>query len=246
MKNTYTDGIIISNEEIENNIYKIVLDGDFSGEVGQFFMLRGWEGLDPLLPRPISIADMNDDGQLTLLYEVRGRGTHIISKLRQGDKLSLLGPLGSGFNITGQEKNVALVSGGVGIAPLLYLSRKLNCKVDLYCGFRDVSYFTNEFSKYVENIYITTETGTEGHKGFVTDILDTKKYDSIYSCGPIPMMNSLYNITDDINKLQLSMESRMACGIGACLGCTIKTTKGMKRVCKEGPVFSGSEVCFND
>lgn len=245
MKNTYTDGLIISNEEISKNIFKIVLEGDFTGKVGQFFMLRGWDGLDPLLPRPISISDL-DDHKLTLLYEVRGRGTHIISKLKKGDKLSLLGPLGNGFNIDENRKNVALVSGGVGIAPLLYLSRKLKCNVDLYCGFRDVSYYLNEFKDYVNNIYVTTETGSEGHKGFVTEIIDTKKYDSIYSCGPIPMMNSLYNITDDSSKLQLSMESRMACGVGACLGCTIKTTKGVLRVCKEGPIFKGNEVCFND
>lgn len=244
MKDSYKSGEIILNEEVSKKIYKLVLDGEFSGEAGQFYMVKGWDGLDPLLPRPISIADI-DKGKLTLLYEVRGRGTDIISRLKPGDELSLLGPLGKGFDLDSSGK-IALVSGGIGIAPLLYLSKSLNVKVDLYCGFREEAYFIDEFRKNTSNIYISTEKGQHGHKGFITDLVDPDLYNKIYSCGPMAMMESLYKKTKDKSKLELSMENRMACGVGVCLGCTIKTKNSIKRVCKEGPVFKGDEVIFND
>lgn len=239
MKNSYKDGIIISNKEISNNIYEIVLEGDFKGNPGQFYMIRGWNGLDPFLPRPISIADLRK-GYITFLYEVRGRGTHTISKLSKGDTLSILGPLGNGFEI--MEKKIALVSGGVGIAPMLYLAKELNVKPDLYSGFRGDAYYLNEFQQFTENIHVATENGSSGYKGYIVDILDPKNYDLVIACGPIPMMKAVIEKCKGIVPVNISMESRMACGVGACLGCTIETIRGMERVCKEGPVFRGEEV----
>ena len=244
MKDSYRKGIIIHNQEIMEGIFKLVLEGEFEGKPGQFYMLKGWDGLDPFLPRPISIADL-EDGNLTLLYEVRGRGTHIISKLKIGDSLSLLGPLGNGFEELQGDK-VALVSGGVGIAPLLYLSKSLGKRADLFAGYRSGTFFTDELEPYVNEIKVSTEDGSRGHKGYVTELFDPGDYDLVVTCGPTPMMEALVRICKGRTELVLSMESHMACGIGACLGCTIPTVRGMERVCKEGPVFNAKEVILGD
>lgn len=242
MKDSYVDGKITLNENISPNIYKLKLRGNFKGKPGQFYMVKGWNGEDPFLPRPISISNL-EDGELTLLYEVRGRGTHIISDLKPGDKLSLLGPLGQGFELR-DEKKVALVAGGIGIAPLLYLAKELNCKIDLYSGFREDVYYTEEFKDYVEEINISTEDGSRGHKGYITEILKPEEYDLVISCGPEAMMMSVIDVCKGKTDVEISMENRMACGIGACMGCTIETVRGMERVCKEGPVFKAEEVVF--
>ncbi len=244
MKESYKDGIIFSNTEISPNIYELVLEGDFQGSPGQFYMLRGWEGLDPFLPRPISIADINN-GKLKLLYEVRGRGTHIVAKLKKGDKPSLLGHLGNGFNHNIEGK-IALVTGGIGIAPMLYLAKILNSDVDIYSGFRSQAYFLDQIKPYVKSVSISTEDGSTGHQGFITEIFDPSKYEYVFTCGPSPMMEAIIKMCKGIVPVYASLENRMACGIGACLGCTVKTTRGMERVCKEGPVFQGEEVVLND
>ncbi|MDR7856607.1 dihydroorotate dehydrogenase electron transfer subunit [Tissierella sp.] len=244
MAETYKDGIIYSNTEISPNIYEIILEGDFEGKPGQFYMVRGWNGLDPFLPRPISIADL-ENGRIKLLYEVRGKGTHIISKLKKGDKLSILGPLGNGFNIK-EEGKIALITGGVGIAPMLYLAKNLFAEIDIFSGFRSNAYFLDQIRPYVKNTFIATEDGSTGHKGFVTELFDPSKYDVVYTCGPTPMMEVVMKMCKGKVPVYVSMENRMACGIGACLGCTVETTRGMERVCKEGPVFKGEEVVLHD
>ncbi|WP_312907761.1 dihydroorotate dehydrogenase electron transfer subunit [Tissierella praeacuta] len=244
MKDSYKDGIIYSNTEISPNIYEIVLEGEFKGFPGQFYMIRGWNGLDPFLPRPISIADL-DNGKIKFLYEVRGRGTHIISRLKKGDRLSVLGSLGNGFNLEVQGK-IALLSGGIGIAPMLYLAKNLSGEVTIYSGFRNDAYFLDQIKPYVKNIFIATEDGSIGHKGFVTELFDPSKYDLVLTCGPTPMMEVVIKMCEGQVPVYVSMESRMACGIGACLGCTIETIRGMERVCKEGPVFKGEEVVLHD
>lgn len=244
MKDTYKEGIIASNTEISPNIYEVVLEGDFGGKPGQFYMVKGWNGLDPFLARPISIADV-ESRKIKFLYEIKGRGTHIISKLKKGDKLSALGPLGNTFELK-EEGNVALISGGVGIAPMLYLAKNLSAKVDVYSGFRSNAYFSDQIKPYVKNTFIATEDGSTGHKGFVTELFDPSKYDLVYTCGPTPMMEVVIQMCKGIVPVYASMESRMACGIGSCLGCTIETIRGMERVCKEGPIFKGEEVILHD
>lgn len=244
MREGYKDGIIVSNIEVSPKIYEIILKGDFRGNPGQFYMLRGWNSLDPFLPRPISIANLENDN-ITFLYEVRGRGTHIISNLKIGDKLSILGPLGNGFQYD-MDKKVAVVSGGIGIAPMIFLTKSLKQKPDLYAGFRNNVYYLEKLKPYVENVYVSTEDGSKGHKGYIVDILKPDNYDLIIACGPIPMMNAVIKKCIDKVPVHVSMESRMACGIGACLGCTVNTTSGVQRVCKEGPVFMGEEVILDD
>ena len=270
MKPGYRQAIICSNTEIATNIYEMKVtftqndkskchpetdrmsfaDEGFNylGFPGQFYMLKSWE-LDPFLPRPISIANIEDD-MIIFLYEVRGKGTDVFSKLKSGDTLELLGPLGNGFDLEKVANktslcHIAIISGGIGIAPMIYLAKELQGNIDFYCGFRDEVYYIDKIKKYVDNIYITTEDGSIGHKGFVTELFVPEKYDMVLSCGPIPMMKNVVNMVGDKIPVFLSMESRMACGIGACLGCSIETTLGMKRVCKDGPVFSGREVVFD-
>lgn len=240
MKDSYRNAIIYSNIEISPKIYEITIEGDFTGRPGQFYMVKGWSELDPFLPRPISIADM-EEGKIKFLYEVRGRGTHIISKLKKGDSLSVLGPLGNTFELE-EKRKVALISGGIGIAPMLYLARNLSAKVDIYSGFRSTPYFIGKIKDYVENTIISTEDGSYGHKGFVTELFNPEEYDLVYTCGPTPMMNAVIEMCRGKVPVYVSMESRMACGIGACLGCTVETVRGMERVCKEGPVFKGEEL----
>jgi dihydroorotate dehydrogenase electron transfer subunit len=240
LKDSYRDGSIIENTEIAKNIFMIRLQGDFQGIPGQFYMLKGWECNDPFLPRPISIADLRD-GILTMIYEIRGKGTHIISRLKPGDALSLLGPLGNGFPLV-EGKKIAIVSGGIGIAPMLYLARSLGNKAVLYAGFRSEPYLLDSFEEHVSEVHISTDDGSFGHKGFVTGMIDPEAYDMIYSCGPIPMMKALASLCNGKTELIVSLESHMACGIGICLGCTVPTVRGMERVCKEGPVFKAEEV----
>lgn len=240
MKDSYKDGIIYSNTEISPNIYEIILEGDFQGRPGQFYMVKGWDGLDPFLPRPLSISDL-EGGKLKLLYEVRGKGTHIIGKLTKGDKLSLLGPLGNSFELK-EEGKIALITGSIGIAPMLYLAKNLSGEVDIYSGFRNNAYFLNQIRPYINDAFIATEDGSTGHKGLVTELFNPEKYDLVYTCGSIEMMKEVLKICKDKVPVYVSMESRMACGIGACLGCTVETIRGMERVCKEGPVFKGEEL----
>ena len=267
----YRQGIVCSNVEIATNIYEMKVTfiyNDMSkchletdninftyegsnhlGSPGQFYMLKAWD-LDPFLSRPISIANIEED-KLVFLYEVKGKGTEIFSKLRGGDNLELLGPLGNGFNLEKLANNmspshIAIISGGIGIAPMIYLARELEGNIDFYCGFRNEAYYLDVVRDYVDNVYIATEDGSVGHRGFVTELLNPEKYDIVLTCGPKPMMKRVMEIVGDKIPIYISMESRMACGIGACLGCTIETKSGMKRVCKDGPVFSGGEVVFDD
>lgn len=240
MKDSYKDGIIYSNIEISPSIYEITLEGDFQGSPGQFYMVKGWNGLDPFLPRPLSISDL-ESRKLKLLYEVKGRGTHIISELKKGDTLSLLGPLGNTFDLQ-EEGKIALISGGIGIAPMLYLAKNLSGEIDIYSGFRNNAYFLDQIKPYIQNVYIATEDGSTGHKGLVTELFEPEKYDLVYTCGALAMMDEVLKMCEGKVPVYLSMESRMACGIGACLGCTCETTKGMERVCKDGPIFKGEEL----
>ncbi|MEW8973457.1 MAG: dihydroorotate dehydrogenase electron transfer subunit [Tissierellaceae bacterium] len=251
MKKGYSREIVHSNIQVAENIFELKVeinldDGNIEdiGKPGQFYMLRGWEGRDPFLSRPISIADISHN-IVTFLYEVRGKGTHIISKISSGDSLELLGPLGNGFdlNISGR---VGLISGGIGIAPLVYLSRELDNPIDFYCGFRNEVYYMDILRERVDHISISTEDGSQGHRGFITELFDPKKYDIVFTCGPVLMIEKVAEMCRGVVPVYASMESKMACGVGACLGCTIETVDGMMRVCKEGPVFPCEEVIFND
>ncbi|NME96077.1 dihydroorotate dehydrogenase electron transfer subunit [Clostridium cochlearium] len=238
----YKKVYIIDNKKIYENIYKLSISGDFKGKPGQFYMVRSWRK-EPLLSRPISIYSI-DNNTLEFLYAVVGEGTKLLSKLKKGDSINLLGPLGNGFPIENIKGKIAVVSGGIGIAPLYEVVKNLQeCEIDLYAGFREKSYSTEAFKEYVENIYIATESGEEGEKGYITDILEVNKYDMVLCCGPEVMMKKVVKMCKEKKvPIYISMEKHMACGVGACLGCTCKTKDGNKRTCKEGPVFLGDEL----
>lgn len=233
---------IIINECITQNIYKLSVEFSDKIKPGQFFMLKTLND-EFLLPRPISVYD-SEEGSVSFLYRVGGKGTNIISKLDKNDEIQILGPLGNGFDTKYLlNKKVAIVGGGIGIAPLMYLTKKLNKKADVYLGFKDFVYCVDEFEKNCANLWTTTEDGSVGEKGFVTEIIDYSKYDVIVTCGPQIMMDRLMNECENHNiECIVSLEKRMACGIGVCLGCSIETKNGMKRVCKDGPVFNSSEL----
>lgn len=242
MQSKHTKAKILENKEIAQSIFKLKIKGKFEGKPGQFYMLRSWNR-EPLLSRPISIHNI-DGNKIEFLYEIRGKGTEIFSNLEKDDNIELLGPLGNGFDIDNIKGRVAIVTGGIGIAPMYYVAKSLNgCVIDFYAGFRDIAYLIDDINKIANKIYISTDTGSYGYKGFITEIFDSINYDIILCCGPNIMMNKVVKTCLDNNKkIYISKENYMACGIGACLGCTCSTSNGMKTVCKDGPVFSGEEV----
>lgn len=247
----YIKGIILENKEVIKDIYKMVVKASLehckSIKPGQFYMLRG-EYIEPLLPRPISVCEISKD-TITFIYAKIGRGTKEFSKLKKEDSLMLTGPLGNGFNIEEAEGRIGIVAGGIGTAPMLELVKRIRenkvekVEIDIHFGFRDDYYLIDEIKGYVDNIYISTDTGKYGHKGFVTDLLKVSDYKLIYCCGPEPMMNKVVLKARENNvKIYVSTEKHMACGVGACLVCTCKTKEGNKRSCKDGPVFNGEDL----
>ena len=248
----YTKAKILSNIEISTGIYKMVVEDLNKVNAGQFYMLKH-QG-STLLPRPISVCEKQENS-IVFVYAVVGTGTYEFSSLREGESIELIGPLGNGFDVDKKYNKVALVAGGIGIAPMLELSKKLrqkstDIKMDLYAGFRDDIYLTDEIGQYTNEVYISTDTGKHGHKGFVTDLLEVKNYDTVLCCGPEVMMKKVIDMCKENNikscdkpvNVYVSMEKHMACGVGACLVCTCKTKDGNKRTCKDGPVFDGNYV----
>jgi dihydroorotate dehydrogenase electron transfer subunit len=235
---------VFENIEIAKGIFKLTIIGNFKGKPGQFYMLRAWEH-EPLLSRPISINNIDD--KITFLYQPLGEGTKLLAKLKSGDELKLIGPLGNGFPLEAISGKIAVVAGGMGIAPMNFVCKVLEGKqVDLYCGFKDEVYGVDNVEKIVRNVYIATESGSNGYKGFVTEIFKAEKYDVVLCCGPEVMMEKIaITCLQKGVPIYVSMEKHMACGVGACLVCSYKTINGNKRACKDGPVFLGSEVIFD-
>lgn len=246
MQHLYVKRKVIENVQISKDVYCLSVEGEYNVSPGQFFMLRCW-GMEPLLSRPISVHDVDGCG-IHFLYEVRGRGTRILSTLKPGDYIEMLGPSGNGFDIMSLKGRAAVVTGGIGIAPMFYTVKSIdNASVDLYAGFRDDVYITDKFTNYVQNINIATDSGKTGHKGYVTDIFDPEGYSVVLCCGPEVLMKKVARMCIEKNvPVYVSMEAHMACGIGACLTCTCKTLNGNKRTCKDGPVFDGREVMISD
>jgi len=203
-----------------------------------------------LLPRPISICEISDDKTaLRIVYRTVGEGTKEFSQYSEGDDVIVLGPLGNGFP-QGNEKAI-LIGGGIGIPPMLELAKELKCEKTIVVGYRDELFLNEELAKY-GTVVIATEDGSAGTKGNVIDAIKAEgvKGDVIYSCGPIPMLRGIKAYAEENNITAfISMEERMACGVGACLGCVCKSTEkddhskvNNKRVCADGPVFNAKDV----
>lgn len=238
-------GKIRSNKKVDQDFYLMTVEQENDARMGQFYMLRAWDTY-PVLSRPISVFDA--DGQtVSFLYKVIGKGTKMLSELEAGEEIMLDGPHGNGFPELVGKKKIALVGGGVGIAPLFlaaktYKAADPKVQVDIYLGFSGEPILIDEYREVADNV--TVNVG-----GFVTDDIDPCAYDAICTCGPGIMMKVLYEKCQKVGAtapLYVSMENRMACGIGACLVCTCKTSGGNKKVCKDGPVFLGSEVFGNE
>ena len=245
---------VLSNKEISCGIFEIrIKDGQMveTAKAGQFLHIKVCNFEVPLLRRPISICKIDkEEGILILLYQVLGQGTKILSQVRAGAALDVIGPVGNPFPIH-IDARCAVVGGGIGIAPLLQLTSELG-ECDAYLGFRSSSYYKEEFSKYCSNVVLSTEDGSEGHKGYATDLLDVARYQVVYTCGPVPMMKRVAEICKANGvKCYVSVEERMGCGIGACLVCACKTKDKSgemhyKKACLDGPIFDAEEVCFNE
>ena len=245
---------VLRQEAVAADIMRLVVqwqDPSREPYAGQFYMLRAWAAdATPILSRPISVNDFdNQTGALTFLYQLKGEGTHKIAALKAGDTLTVTGPCGNGFDaaaLAAANKRIAVVGGGIGTAPLLLLCKALcraGVRPDLYVGFRDTSYGMENFVPWCHMIHLATDSGNEGHHGLVTDLLDVKNYDIVLTCGPMVMMRGVAKLCAAAGVPCLaSLEKKMACGLGACLGCTCHTKIGPVTVCKDGPVFNAQEV----
>lgn len=218
-------------------------------KAGQFVEVYPDNGVN-LLSRPISICEINkEEGSLRLVFQIVGKGTKLFSELKQNDEIRLLGPCGNGYTL-GEGKSI-LVGGGIGVPPLLETCKQLKGEKIVVLGFRSGSFLLEEFEKLGAKVYIATDDGSVGFKGNVVDLLKAEdiKGDMIYSCGPKIMLKFLSLYAEENNiPCQVSMEERMACGIGACVGCVVQIKDGdswtYKKVCKDGPVFDSKEVCW--
>ena len=234
---------IKSNEQIAKNVYRMQLGGDTAGILpGQFVNIRV-EG--QFLRRPISVCNITD-GILTIIYKVVGVGTEAMSHLPVCTQLDVLTVLGNGYNLTKAGDQPLLVGGGVGVPPMYMLARQLRemgkaVRVILGFNTKDEVFYEEEFRALGCDVTVTTVDGSHGVKGFVTNALDGKQ-SYYYTCGPLPMIKALLQAAGTNG--EVSMEERMGCGFGACMGCTIQTTQGPKRVCKEGPVFPADILQF--
>ena len=234
---------ILTNTPLTSSVYKMTLQGDTSAITapGQFveIALPG-----KFLRRPISVNDWSETS-LTLIYKVVGHGTEQMAALPAGTRLDLLTGLGNGYATSRSGETPVLVGGGVGVPPLYALCKKLleeGKKPRVILGFNQESeiFLAKEFEALGVPTYIATADGSVGTKGFVTDVLKNLPYSYFYSCGPMPMFRAMETVVTTSG--QYSFEERMGCGFGACMGCSIQTKSGAKRVCKDGPVFQREEV----
>lgn len=244
---------ILSINEIAENIFDTVVEsGQIASETkpGQFLHIDCGDGAQNLLRRPISVCNAYDD-KVRFIFEKKGSGTQYLSERKAGDLLDILGPLGNGFNIKKDKKSV-IIGGGIGVFPLYMLAKNLE-KPSVILGFRskDRVCMENEFSNIAETA-VATDDGSYGYNGYAVELLIEKigACDIVYSCGPLAMLKAVKNICERYSiECQLSLEERMGCGIGACLTCTCETLfegkSKNRRVCKDGPVFLGSEVVFD-
>lgn len=224
---------------------------------GNFLEIRVSETTVPFLRRPISIYNLNkDEGTLEFIFQIKGEGTRLLSKKEEGNLIDIIGPLGMGtFKINNYEK-IAVIGGGIGVFPLYELSKEAKeagKKVNIYLGFRNKDYVVleKEFKGVSNKLVITTDDGTYGIEGFAINELekDLDGVECIYACGPLPMLKAVKKLAmkRDI-PCQISLEERMGCGIGVCLGCAVKTARSSEEnpeywhVCKGGPVFQAKDV----
>jgi len=262
MSGALASGLIIKHRKIRDEYFEMEFIAPELAKVadpGQFLHLKVGEMGDPLLRRPISIADVNQEqGTITLLYRVVGKGTEILSRLPVEARIDLMGSLGKGFSFDDNHKNVLVIGGGIGVAPLVYLTRMLVSRgvhVQALLGAANSHHLLgkNRLQRLGAQVSCATEDGSLGIKGRVTDLiaeeLANRKYDYYYACGPMGMLQALQQLGEALQiDGELSLEAHMACGIGACLGCAHPVKRSdttYAKVCVDGPVFPAREVIFD-
>lgn len=249
---------VLRNDEIAPGIHKIEIEKNeelCTVNPGQFLHIKCGQEEGLLLRRPISIS-YTDEERITLVIKNVGKGTMLLCKSKIGQEWDILGPLGNGFTINESDKKVMVVGGGIGVAPLLELTKRLKDKeTTILLGFQGNPFLIEEFEKH-GNVMVATEDGSMGYKGFVNDLvlksITREKSDILYTCGPKPMLLGIQKLCREYNiQSQVSLEEKMACGVGACLVCACKLKNNndghsYAKTCKDGPVFSMDEVIFDE
>ncbi len=261
--NRLHEATILSHKSAGRGYYRIVLKAPEIASTalpGQFVMLRVSENLDPLLARPFGISSVPTKSSIEILYRVVGRGTTLLTRRKAGEQLGVLGPLGKGFPLPDKQATLVMVAGGSGFPPLHFLAQRVGCSSHLFLGSRDKECLPpagilKNFRDTCTRVHIATEDGSRGTKGMTTDILNAfltkmeQKADLILcACGPHAMLAAVGRIAaEHVIPCYVSMEERMACGLGACMGCSIPMKAGgYKRACKEGPVFDAQEIDWSE
>lgn len=257
-----TLGKLIKKEELIKDIFKFSVEAPEivkEAKPGNFVEIRISENTEPFLRRPISIYNLDkENGILEFIFQVKGKGTQILSKKKIGEEIDIIGPLGFGTFKYDGYKNIAIIGGGIGIFPLYELAKSAknqNIEVNTYLGFRnkELVVLEKEFNEVSDKLTITTDDGSYAKNGFAINYLikdlEENKVDCIYACGPLPMLKAVQKFAIDTGiSCQISLEEKMGCGLGACLGCAVKTSKSSKgnpeywHVCKAGPVFQAKDV----
>ena len=248
---------VVSQEQLTDGIFSMWIQTEAAktARPGQFISMYTNDG-SKLLPRPISICEIDaETSKLRVVYRVTAEktGTEQFSKMKEGDTLPIIGPLGNGFPLeAGKGKRAFLMGGGIGVPPILELAKRLDCEKQIIMGYRDADTFLKEQFEENGTVYISTEDGSVGTKGNVIDAIRENglQADIIYACGPTPMLRAIKQYAEE-NSIEcyISLEERMACGIGACLACVCQSKEkdhhsnvNNKRICKDGPVFLSTEV----
>lgn len=248
---------VVSQEQLADGIFSMWIQTEAAktARPGQFISMYTNDG-SKLLPRPISICEIDaETSKLRVVYRVTAEktGTDQFSKMKAGDTLPIIGPLGNGFPLeAGKGKRAFLMGGGIGVPPILELAKQLDCEKQIIMGYRDADTFLKEQFEENGTVYISTEDGSVGTKGNVMDAIRENglEADIIYACGPTPMLRAIKQYAEEQGiECYISLEERMACGIGACLACVCQSKEkdhhsnvNNKRICKDGPVFLSTEV----
>lgn len=253
---------LIKKEQLKSDIFKYSVEAPDivkDAKQGQFIEIRVSDNVEPFLRRPISIHNMDKENEiLEFIFQVKGKGTKILSEKVEGDLIDIIGPLGHGTFEYNDFQNIAIIGGGIGVFPLYELAK--NAKndgknVNIYLGFRNKDFVVleDEFKELANELILTTDDGSYSEKGFAIDFLkkdvEDGKIDCIFACGPLPMLKAVRNYAIEKNiPCQISLEEKMGCGLGVCLGCAVKTAESSSEkpeyvhVCKAGPVFEAKDV----